>query len=120
MDAVASISPAKTHPSDGALQGLSEEEALRRFTETGPNDLASVAVPNAVMELLRLFLNPLVITLLVAAIVSALLGEVVSAIIVGSIVLLGIMVNAVQTHRAQKAVDALRRRVAPTATVVRG
>lgn len=114
---ITSSSP--TDYNEPPLQGLSEEEALRRLAEWGPNDLQSVVVPNAASEVLRLFLNPLVITLLVAAFVSAWVGQVVGATIVVSIVLLGIVLNAVQTHRSQAAVDALRSRVAPTATVVR-
>ena len=69
--------------------------------------------------MLTLFLNPLVIILLIAALASAFLGEVVDASIIVTIVLLGVAINFIQTYRSQRAVERLRDQATPTATALR-
>lgn len=54
-----------------------------------------------------------------AAVTSAFLGQVVDAGIIATVVLLSAVVDLVQTHRSQHAVEQLSERVAPTATVLR-
>jgi Mg2+-importing ATPase len=99
--------------------GLTSAEAVDRLAEHGPNDPAPVRRHSPVIELVLLFVNPLVVILLVAGVISAVLGERVNAILIIAIVGLSIVVNFVQTWRSQRAVDRLRAGVAPTATVVR-
>jgi len=60
-----------------------------------------------------------VIILLVASAISASLGQRTDALIIITIVLLGIAINFWQTYRSQQAADRLRASVAPTATVLR-
>lgn len=100
-------------------QGLTGEEARRRLADVGPNEPAATRRDGPVRQLLRLCANPLVLILLIASGLSAFLGEIVSAAIIVGIVLLGIGVNFIQTVRSQRAVDRLRERTAPTATVLR-
>jgi Mg2+-importing ATPase len=98
--------------------GLTEADALARLKRCGPNDaLAHEGQPLAVQFLLR-FLNPLVLILLFASALSALAGDTASFVIVVVIVTLSVILDFVQV-RAQNAVDALRRSVAPKALVVR-
>jgi hypothetical protein len=65
------------------------------------------------------FMNPLVLILVVPAAASAFLGQAVDAGIIGAIVLLSTAMDLSQTYRSQKAIEQLRQRVAPTATVLR-
>ena len=102
-----------------ALNGLSSQEAAERLSKYGPNDPAPVKRGAAVIELLILFVNPLVVILLVASVVSFLLGNVMDAVIILVMVLLGVSINFVQTYRSRRAVDKLRENVTPTATVLR-
>ena len=104
------------HTSD---RGLTSQEARRRLSEVGPNELGKVQRIAGIKELLHLFTNPLVLILLAASIVSAFFGEVVDAGIIIAIVLLSTTLNFVQTHRSQNAVERLRATVALTATVLR-
>ena len=99
--------------------GLTTEEALRRLSEIGPNEPASKAHSTLPRQALELFLNPLVLILLISSAISAALGEQTSASIIALIVLLSAAVNFYQTYRSQRAVDALRSKVAVTATVHR-
>jgi P-type Mg2+ transporter len=99
--------------------GLTDQEALQRLRETGPNETATVQRTTALIQFFRLFLNPLVIILLLASFVSAFLGDVINASIIVTMVLLGVTLNFVQTYRSQRVVERLRAEVAPTATVLR-
>jgi Mg2+-importing ATPase len=100
-------------------QGLTSQEAQQRLKEVGPNEPATVQQTAAIFQLLRLFLNPLVIILLLASLVSASLGDGVNATIIVIMVLLGVGLNFIQTYNSQSAVERLRAGVAPTATIMR-
>src|SRR5579872_5483464 len=99
--------------------GLSSTEAARRLDQYGPNEPAAVRRDATLLELVFLFLNPLVIILLVASIVSLLLGDATDAIVIFVIVLLGVSISFIQTYRSEQAINRLREKVTPTATVLR-
>ncbi len=99
--------------------GLSDAEADRRLEHFGPNELRPSKRTGPLAQLAKLFANPLVVILLLAAVVSANVGEGASAAIIIVIVLLGIVVNFAQTYHSERAVERLRESVAPTATVLR-
>jgi len=101
------------------IAGLTSEEAAKRLQQCGLNDPAPQRRGSVVRDVLRLFLNPLVLILLIAASVSAFLGQAVDAGIIITIVLLSVVIDFAQTYRSNKAIDQLRERVAPTATVLR-
>ena len=100
-------------------QGLTSEEARKRLATYGPNDPTSTKHTSPLVQFLRLFLNPLILILIIASLVSAVLGDPVDASIILIIVLLSNILNFVQTYRSQKAVEKLRSSVAPTATALR-
>ena len=100
-------------------QGLTGAEASKRLGTYGPNDTTGLKRTSPVVQFLRLFLNPLVAILLVASVVSAVLGDRLNASIIIVIVLLSNILNFVQTSRSQNAVKKLRAGVAPTASVRR-
>jgi len=102
-----------------AMAGLTSQEAANRLKQYGPNDPAPARRRSIVRDFLRLFLNPLVLVLLIAASISAFLGEPVDAGIICTIVLLSTAIDFAQTYRSNRAVEQLRQRVAPTATVLR-
>lgn len=107
---------AQLHATD---KGLTSQEAQHRFRGDGPNEPARTQHVSGISQFLRLFLSPLVIILLIASLISALLGDTVNAAIIVVIVLLGIMLNFIQTYRSRRAVERLRTGVAPKATVLR-
>ena len=74
---------------------------------------------SAVVQLFRLFANPLVIILLVASAIAASLGQQFDALIIVTMVALGVAINFWQSYRSQQAAERLRSSVIPTATVLR-
>jgi Mg2+-importing ATPase len=99
--------------------GLTNEEARTRLARFGPNEPATARRTATIFQLLLLFANPLAIILLAASAISAALGEVINASIIALMVLLSVALNFIQTYRSHRAVDRIRKEVAPTATVLR-
>ena len=103
-----------------AIIGLTAQEAAERLDRFGQNEPAATQHYSALSDLLHVFMNPLVLILVIAAVASAFLGDTADAGIIGVIVLLSGAINLSQTYRSQRALEQLRDRVAPTATVLRG
>ena len=101
------------------MAGLTAAEAARRLDRFGPNEPAASKLRSPGTDLLHVFMNPLVLILVIAAIASVFLGQKVDAGIIGTIVLLSAAIDFGQTRRSQRAVEQLRKRTAPTATVLR-
>jgi Ca2+-transporting ATPase len=99
--------------------GLTSEEAARRFAEIGPNELAEPSRPSVWRMVLDQFNNFIVIVLIVASLVSALLGDYVEAVAIMLIVLLNALLGVIQEYRAEEELAALRRLSAPDARVLR-
>jgi Mg2+-importing ATPase len=99
--------------------GLSSEDARARLVRYGHNQLEEVEGNRSLPVLLRQFRSPMVLILLGAAILSAFLGEIDEAAIVGFIVLASTALGFFQEYRAGNAVAELRRRVAVTSRVRR-
>ncbi|MEM1549270.1 MAG: magnesium-translocating P-type ATPase [Candidatus Methanomethylicia archaeon] len=102
-----------------SLNGLSSEEVERRLEVFSYNEVAGRRKRSLIIEFLYHFRNPLVIILLIAGLISYLLGDHESAIIVFSIVVMSTLLDFYQEHKAERAAEMLRERVALTVTVIR-
>jgi Ca2+-transporting ATPase len=103
-----------------AESGLSVDEAARRLGKFGPNELREAPPITFWMMLWGQLNNFVVIMLIVAAIISALLGDEIEAIAIMAIVVLNSALGVVQERRAEQALAALRKLAAPEAHVIRG
>jgi Mg2+-importing ATPase len=103
-----------------AIAGLSLAEASARLERFGPNEPATTKHHSFFSDLIHVFMNPLVLILVIAAVASAFLGDAVDAAIIAVIVLLSGVIDFIQTYRSERAIEQLRDRVAPTAIVLRG
>lgn len=99
--------------------GLSATEASRRFAQYGPNELKAAARISAWHLLLAQFQNILIMILLIATVLSVFLGHAVEAITIAVIVLFAVLLGFIQEYRAERALEALQKMAAPTATVIR-
>lgn len=100
-------------------QGLSSEEAQRRLEIYGYNQLPEKEGVTIWQMLWAQFNNFVVILLVVASILSALLGEEVEALAILAIVALNTTLGVIQERRAEQALAVLRKLAAPEAHVVR-
>lgn len=100
---------------DGLTAGESEER-LRRY---GLNELLEKKKKTAVMMLLGQFNDFLIIVLMAAAFMAGLAGSLKDAIVILAVVMLNAVIGFIQEHKAEKAMAALKKMAAPSATVIR-
>jgi len=99
--------------------GLSSAEAESRLGAYGPNQLKE-APPTTIWQMLwEQFRDFVVMLLIVAAVVSALLGDWVEAAVIMAIVVLNAALGVFQNRRAAEELAALRQLAAPEANVLR-
>ncbi|MEQ8603088.1 MAG: HAD-IC family P-type ATPase [Marivibrio sp.] len=99
--------------------GLSQAEAERRLAATGPNRLPEPKLAGPLRIFARQFLNPFIYILIVAGLLSLVIGQLPSAIFIAAVLLLNAVIGAIQEYSAQKSASALRRMVRGTAHVIR-
>ncbi len=102
-----------------AGNGLDSDEAARRRTQFGPNEVATTKPRALVWQFLLHFRNPLVAILLAASLVSALAGNVGDFAIIAVLVLASVALDFALEHRASHAAHRLRASMDLRATVER-
>ena len=101
-------------------QGLSQKEASERLGTYGYNELEKEERISPLTIFFNQFKNILILILMIAIVLSALVGEVVDAAIIAIIVLFCALLGFVQEYRAERALEALKKMLTPTITVLRG
>ena len=110
---------------DTGAAGLTNEEAKRRFIKDGPNALTRKKA-SKILRFLAQFKDFMVIALLIAAAISAASAvmhgshDFLDSIIIAGIVVVNAIVGVMQEGKAERALEALRKMSAPSATVLRG
>jgi P-type Mg2+ transporter len=99
--------------------GLTRREAAARTARFGPNTVARERPLAPFARLVRLFLSPLPLLLLVLAALVWLSGEAGGALVIAVIVVLSVLLAWFQEVRSGKAAERLRAMVHTTATVLR-
>jgi Ca2+-transporting ATPase len=99
--------------------GLSTEQAAERLRTGGYNELPTTQKTPLWRLFLAQFADFVVLMLLAAALVSLLLGDVIEASAILTIVALNAAIGLVQEKRADAALDELRKLSSPNATVLR-
>jgi Ca2+-transporting ATPase len=102
-----------------AETGLSSEEAKRRLENYGPNQITEAPGASFWKMLLDQFNNFVVIMLIVAAIISAILGDWEESAAILAIVILNATLGVIQEQRADQALKALKTLASPDAQVMR-
>jgi Ca2+-transporting ATPase len=100
-------------------KGLTREEAERRAAEFGYNELKEKKRTTPLQIFLGQFKDVFVIMLLVATVISFLIGETVDAVTIAVIVILNSVVGFIQEYRSEKAMAAMQKLTAPKAHVLR-
>ena len=100
-------------------RGLTSEEVGKRLAEYGPNELRKEEKASPFSLFLSQFKNLLIVILLAATVLSLLVGEWVDALMIAAIVLLSAILGFVQEYKAERALEALKKMLSPTITVLR-
>jgi calcium-translocating P-type ATPase len=99
--------------------GLSQDEAIRRLHQYGPNRLPAKRSRGPLLRFLAQFNNILIYVLIAAAVVTATLQHWVDTSIILAVVLANAVIGFVQEGRAETAMAAIRNMLAPHAAVLR-
>ncbi|MGM0558780.1 MAG: cation-translocating P-type ATPase, partial [Myxococcota bacterium] len=99
--------------------GLSRAEVAERRKRFGPNEIEPEPPMSALELLLHQFKSPLIYILLVAGVVTLVIGEYIDAGVIGAVLLLNAVIGFTQERRAETAVRELGQLVSPRARVIR-
>jgi len=100
-------------------KGISNLEAKNRLEKYGLNELKEEARKSLLYKILAQFKDFLVIILIIASIISYIVGEKVDAIVILAIVIINALLGLYQEGRAEKALEALKKMTSPNAKVIR-
>ncbi|MGB9627149.1 MAG: cation-translocating P-type ATPase [Thermodesulfobacteriota bacterium] len=101
-------------------RGLTEDEVKRPLEKYGYNELRKEEGVSAATLFFNQFKNFLIIILLIAIGLSAVVGEMIDAVIIGIIVFFCSVLGFIQEYRAERALEALKKMLTPTITAIRG
>lgn len=99
--------------------GLRSSEVTQRRIEYGLNRLELKGEKSLIISFFEEFKDLMVIILVIATIISFAVGEVSDGAVIAIIILLNAIIGFVQKYRAEKAVEALKKMLAPLARVLR-
>lgn len=102
-----------------AQRGLAASEAARRLEQYGPNLLQQGSQRGPWHILIDQFADFMILVLIAAAVLSGVVGDMADTLAIIAILLLNAVIGFTQEYRAEKAMAALQRIAAPSATVVR-
>lgn len=108
----------KDYPNADFEQGLSTEEAKERLLTDGPNKLETKKTPKWQI-FIRQFHNMIIYILIVAALLTILMGHYSDAIIIGLVVIINALIGYYQEANASDALDKIKEMLAIEATVFR-
>ena len=99
--------------------GLSNNEAKRRLSDFGPNDIGEDKGVNPVTIFLKQFTSILIYILFAAAGIAWFYGKMLDAFVILGVILLNTTIGFIQEYRTEKAIQALKEIIVPTAKVYR-
>lgn len=109
---------------NSSINGLSEEEAIKRLNENGKNCLEAEKPKSLFKRFLEQLMDPMIIVLIVAALISGVLAFIendsyADVIIIMIVVVVNAILGVYQENKAEKAIEALQKMSAPTSKVIR-
>ena len=115
-----SLSPEETFEKlSSKKSGLSSDEAKKRLSTTGANEIAAKNKISAFSIFLEQFKNWLMAVLIVAAIISVVLGEHIDAIVIIAFVVLSGVFGFIQEFKAEQTLQKLKKFIKSRASVYR-
>lgn len=100
-------------------KGLSEEQAEANLKRFGKNELAEGKRKSPIIVFFEQYKDFLVIILIIAAVVSGILGDIESAAVILVVITINAVLGTVQHLKAEQSLNGLKEMSAPTAKVIR-
>ena len=91
--------------------GLSQLAADKRLAADGPNEIVTTVKLSALKQFLREFKSPLVIILFVIGSISWGFHDLRSALVIYAMIVLSVVLDFTQKHKAEKIIERLKERV---------
>lgn len=104
---------------DTSEEGLTEQEAAKRLAQFGKNELTTDKKKSPVAVFFSQFKDFLVIILIIAAVISMVLGDIESSVVILVVITINAILGTVQELKAEASLAGLKSMSAPTAKVLR-
>lgn len=104
---------------NSSLNGLTSEQVKVNKEKYGANEMASSKPKSTLRIFLEQYQDLLVIILIIAGVISAISGEVVSSIVIYVVITMNAILGTVQTIKARKSLDSLKKLSMPHVKVIR-
>lgn len=104
---------------NGSLEPLTDAEIRAHQEKYGPNELQEEKKKSVAMIFLEQYKDFLVIILIVSAIISGFMGDMESAIVILIVITINAILGTVQTIKAEKSLNSLKKLSGPEAKVLR-
>lgn len=102
------------------IKGLSDQEALQKLREFGPNEIEDVGKTSLLTILLRQVKKNFIFYLLLsAAVISFIVGKGITGYAIIGVIVLVVITGFLQEYRAEKSINALKKMILPLSMVVR-
>lgn len=105
---------------NGGTEPLSEEQISENREKYGPNELIEGKRKSTLRIFIEQFRDFLVMILIIAAVISGVLGDLESAVVILVVITINAVLGTVQTLKAEQSLDSLKKMSAPEAKVMRG
>ncbi len=104
---------------DAKPNGLSSQEAAHRLASHGPNRLPAPPRRHPALRFLAHFNNILIYVLIASAAITFALDHLVDTLVILAVVVANAVIGFIQEGKAEKAMESIRRMLAPQAAVLR-
>lgn len=104
---------------NGSTQPLTDEQVRKNQEKYGPNALTEGKKKSIPQIFLEQYKDFLVIILIISAIVSGIMGETESAVVILVVITMNAILGTVQTVKAEQSLDSLKQMSGPEAKVLR-
>ena len=102
-----------------SLNGLSTKEAKNRLNKYGPNELPKENKKNVFEIFLSSFKDPIILILLISALLSFVIGEIIDGFAIIFIIIVDALVSTIQEYKAEKNSEALKNLIKVKVKVIR-
>lgn len=100
-------------------EGITDQEAKNRLERDGYNEIETKKKHGPLYKFAKQFASPLIYILLVASLITFLLGEHIDSAVILGVVFANSIIGFIQERKAERALEALSEMMVPEATVIR-